>query len=89
MSEPSLKDQIIERAQADAAFRAELVADPKAAIHAAFGIELPVGMQVVEEAVDEVVLVLPTAKRDQVSDVELAGLAGGIEMAYTITLPNC
>jgi hypothetical protein len=90
MSEQNLKDQLIERAQADAAFRAELVADPKAAIHAAFGVELPVGMQVVEEAPDEVVLVLPAAERGaEVSDAELAGVAGGVELAYSLSLPNC
>jgi hypothetical protein len=77
MSEQNLKDQIIERAQADAAFRAELVADPKAAIHAAFGVELPVGMRVVEEAADEVVLVLPAAVADAVGDRDLEAVAGG------------
>jgi hypothetical protein len=80
MSEQNLTEQVVERALADAEFRAQLVADPGAAIVAELGIELPAGLtvRVVEETASEVVLVLPAANGGQtLSEQDLAAAAGG------------
>jgi hypothetical protein len=73
--------QLVERAEADAEFRAQLLgADPSPAIAAELGIELPADLivRVVEETPGEVVLVLPAAvASDELSDAQLAGVAGG------------
>jgi hypothetical protein len=74
-----LLQRVVERAQADDAFRTALLADPAAAVGAELGIEVPeaVTLRVIEADADEVVLVLPAI--DVVSDAELAAAAGGIE----------
>jgi hypothetical protein len=73
--------QLVERAEADADFRARLLgADPRPAIAAELGIELPadLSVRVIEETAGEVVLVLPaTDLWDAVSDADLASVAGG------------
>ncbi|NBD23120.1 NHLP leader peptide family RiPP precursor [Paenibacillus glycinis] len=57
----AIKEQIIEKAWNDTAFKAALVADPKAALQEAFNIELPEGVQlsVVEETAERLVLFIP------------------------------
>jgi hypothetical protein len=76
MSEQNLTEQVVERAQADAEFRAALLADARGAIATAFGVELPTGVRVIEETADEVVLVLPAAA-DGVAERDLELAAGG------------
>jgi hypothetical protein len=80
--------QLVERAAADADFRAALLgADPRPAIAAELGIELPADLtvRVVEETPGEVVLVLPVALAPgELADAELAGIAGGSADNYCI-----
>jgi hypothetical protein len=67
-----------ERADADPAFRADLIADPKAAIESEFGVPVPdgVNVQVHEESLSELHLVLPVSS-DDLSDAELEAVSGG------------
>ncbi|MFD0960844.1 NHLP leader peptide family RiPP precursor [Paenibacillus chungangensis] len=60
-SKQELSQQIIEKAWADAQFKKQLLADPKAAIKEAFNIDVPanVNLQVLEESEDSYYLVLP------------------------------
>jgi hypothetical protein len=84
MSEQSLENQVIERAQADAAFRTELLTDPRAAIESAFGVTPLIDVRVIEERPNEVVLVLPSAGLSgEVADDELAQVAGGVYSSAT------
>jgi len=66
MSLESLKVQIIKKAWADPAFKKSLLSEPKEAIKAAFGIEIPAGvdLKVVEETSSQYYLVLPTNPED-------------------------
>ncbi|MBH5319999.1 NHLP leader peptide family RiPP precursor [Paenibacillus sp. GSMTC-2017] len=64
--EQELRDQIIEKAWADASFKEQLIADPKSAIRDAFGIEIPAhfNVQVLEETQDNYYLVIPENPQD-------------------------
>lgn len=76
---------IVLKAQTDPVFRAALLADPKAALKDAFGIDLPadVSVAVVEETAQALTLVLPQApvaaadNDDVLSDDELEMVAAG------------
>ncbi|GAB3116906.1 NHLP leader peptide family RiPP precursor [Novispirillum itersonii] len=76
---------IVLKAQTDPVFRTALLADPKAALKDAFGIEFPDGvtMTVVEETAQTLTLVLPEApvavadNDDVLSDDELEMVAAG------------
>lgn len=84
-----LEAQLIERAARDAAFREELVRDPKAAVarelSAATGgtVQFPASVTIVvhEETPDTFHLVLPAtpAQPHELSDAELASVAGGTD----------
>ena len=78
---------VVEKAQADADFRAALIADPKAALQSALGITIPdaLSVRVIEEGASEVVLVLPAAGKD-VALEELAVVAGGDSSTWG---PHC
>ena len=56
-----IRDHLIEKATVDAAFRAELMADPRAAIEAETGVIVPAGfvLEVHEDTADTSHLVLP------------------------------
>ncbi len=72
--------QLVSRAQDDDAFRQQLVSDPRAAVKAELGIDVPASIQlrVIEEQANEVVLVLPGALRTgTLSDADLASISGG------------
>lgn len=77
---------IVLKAQTDPVFRAALLADPKAALKDAFGIDLPdgVSLSVVEETAQALTLVLPQApvavadNDDVLSDDELEMVAAGM-----------
>ncbi|GFN32988.1 NHLP leader peptide family RiPP precursor [Paenibacillus xylaniclasticus] len=60
-AEQILKTQIIEKAWSDPVFKKQLLEDPKAAIHAAFGVEIPenIKLTVVEETANSFYLVIP------------------------------
>ncbi len=72
--------RMVERAQRDSAFRAELTADPKGILERELGIELPddADIRVVEEAPNQLHLVLPTqaeALSEEALDQVTAGLS--------------
>ena len=71
--------KIIAKAWRDPAFKAELIANPAAALKAE-GIDVPAGMAVtVVENTDKLFhLVLPPVPTDELSDEALDGVAGGI-----------
>jgi len=66
MSLESLKVQIIKKAWEDPAFKSSLLNDPKEAIKAAFGIEIPAGIELkaVEETSSQYYLVIPPKPED-------------------------
>jgi hypothetical protein len=74
-------EQVLRKAQADAAFRKKLVADPRAAVYDAVGLEIPKGLQVkvYENTADTIHL--PIAARAnanaELSEAELEQVAGG------------
>lgn len=57
----SLKDQIIQKAWEDAEFKKQLIANPKAAVKEAFGVDVPdtIEVEVLEETANKFYLVLP------------------------------
>ena len=70
--------KIVAKAWRDPAFKAELIANPAAALKAE-GIDVPDGVTVtvVENTDKQFHLVLPPAPNDKLSDEELDALAGG------------
>lgn len=66
MSLETLKVQVIKKAWEDPAFKQQLLADPKAAVKDAFGVELPQDIQVttVEETASHYYLVIPPNPED-------------------------
>jgi len=70
MSVETLKVQIIKKAWEDAEFKAKLLADPKAAIKDAFGVDVPAGitLKAVEETATEYYLVIPPKPEDLAGD---------------------
>jgi hypothetical protein len=70
--EQELRDKIIEKAWEDAEFKKQLLADPKAAIKDAFGIEVPdnVNIKALEESADNYYLVIPQNPASVDDDVE-------------------
>ena len=70
--------KIIAKAWRDPAFKAELIANPAAALKAE-GIDVPAGMTVtvVENTDKQFHLVLPPVPSDELSDEALDGVAGG------------
>lgn len=82
MAEIATREQIeqrmVERAVADDGFRAELIADPRAAIAKELGVD-PGGLteiEVLEETPEKIFLVLPVHD-GAISDEELGAVAGG------------
>jgi hypothetical protein len=70
--------KIIAKAWRDPAFKAELIANPAAALKAE-GIDVPAGMAVtvLENTDKQFHLVLPPVATDELSDEALDGVAGG------------
>jgi hypothetical protein len=82
---PSRQDferEVITRAGTDPAFRAELLADPRAAVKKTYGVDLPpsIELRVVEETPSVFYLVLPL-KSAELTDEQLAAVAGGSGLA--------
>lgn len=93
MNDP--KSEVIRKALTDAAFKAELMKNPKAAVEKTFGIKLPAGasIKVVEDTAATVHLVLPAAPSKgsrALSDAELETASGGADAPKTfVILPGC
>jgi hypothetical protein len=74
------EEVIVARAREDAAFRQQLLADPKGALSSNYGVRIPEGVQVsvLQESRKQRFLVLPAAAGDEeLSEEELANVSGG------------
>jgi len=93
MSDPA--NDVIKRALTDAAFKAELMNGPNAAIEKATGVKIPAGMtvKIVEDSASTVHLVLPPASAGgkRLSDKELEDAAGAGSGTKVVWQPggNC
>jgi hypothetical protein len=90
----AIETQIRSDAEADPAFRAALIADADQAIAERYGMGIPEGLnvRVVEEAADEVVLVLPVDRSDMQfseADLDVAASAGAIYVPDKKTYADC
>ena len=74
-----IQQQLLAKAEEDAAFRAQLLENPKAAIKDATGLMVPDGIniRVLEDNATDFHLVLPPEGRN-LSDREIGGAVGGI-----------
>ena len=74
-----LREQLVEKATVDEAFRARLLADPNAAIEEETGLRIPDGftVEVHEEAGDTGHLVLPPSSALGEADLEMMAGGGG------------
>jgi hypothetical protein len=78
-----LEQQLIEKALKDESFRRQLIEDPRAAIEAETGLNIPetLNIKVLEEDSQTVYLVLPDViamnGQNELTDEELNGVAGG------------
>ena len=72
-----LREHLVDKATTDEAFRAQLIADPKAAIKEELGLALPAGfnVKVHEEAPDTSHVVLPPSAA--LGEVDMEQAAGG------------
>jgi len=79
LSRQEFEKDVILRARADPAFKQQLLADPKAAIRAAYGVDMPqeVELQVLQETPSKFYLVLPF-ELEELTDEQLAAVAGGV-----------
>ena len=79
-------NQIIAKCWADEAFKKQLIADPVAMLKAE-GVELPEGISVtvVEDTATSITVVIPLPRN--LSDDELAGVAGGYFVQNSYTIP--
>ena len=76
-----MRDQILSKAADDNDFRARLVADPRAAISAEIGANIPdeFSLSVHEDSATTAHLVLPPSP--ELTDAELAQVSGGVDWA--------
>jgi hypothetical protein len=78
-----LNASLVRKAIEDSGFRAQLVADPKAAVEKVLNTQLPAGisLKVVEASANEFTIVLPyeakTSADGELSDADLESVAGG------------
>ena len=78
LSRQEFEKEVLLRAHSDPAFRQQLLADPRAALQATFGLEMPpeTEIQVLEETPSRFYIVLPS-ETAELSDEEVARVAGG------------
>jgi hypothetical protein len=81
LSRQDFEKELVRRARADADFKQQLLADPKAAIQRTYGMEIPpdVQVEVLQETASKFYVVLPPAI-DELTDEQLAAVAGGVGM---------
>jgi len=89
-----IETRIRQDAATDATFRAALIADADTAIAERYGMDIPDGLNVriVEEAADEVVLVLPVDRSDMQfseADLDVVANAGAIYVPDKKTYADC
>jgi hypothetical protein len=88
-----LEAQVITQAVQDPAFRARLLADPRA-VFAALGLNIPpeVKIQTLEETANQYYLVLPAAAGPRagagLSDAQLEAVSGGDDLGGIVILPS-
>ena len=77
MTQAEMQSKLIAKAQAEPEFRAQLVADPKAAIEGLSGVEIPeaINLQVHEDSATSFHLVLPPSGK--LTEDELATVFAG------------
>ncbi len=77
-SRQAFEQEVLRRARSDAAFKAHLLSDPKAALRAVFGIEVPpdVEIRALEETPSRFFIVLPL-ESPELSAEDLEQVAGG------------
>lgn len=85
MNVTDIKRALIAKSEADPEFRDRLIADPRAAIEAAANTILPaeVEITVFEESPTSFCLVLPPTSEAELSDADLATVAGGAGESQT------
>ena len=83
-SAEEMRRHLIEKAVENAAFRQELVSDPKGVIREEFGIEVPenIEIRVHENSRNVVHLALPADI--ELEEEQLERIAGGTDMSWTI-----
>ena len=88
-SPEEIRGHIISKAADNSEFRASLIADPKAAINAELGIDIPdgVSVSVVEDSATAVNLVLPPSS--QLSPEVLNEIGGGQTFCESNGSPAC
>lgn len=76
MSVAVLKNQVIQKAWEDAAFKQRLLTDPKAALQEVLGISLPdnITLKTVEEGSNEFYLVIPPSPSSGVMKTDITPL---------------
>lgn len=79
LSHSDIERIVRERLAADPAFRQALLADPRAALTEATGLQVPgsVTVTVHEESLTDIHLVIPLAASDEVAEEDLKLVAGG------------
>lgn len=83
----ALTQVVLTETARDPAFRAALLRNPEAAIRKHLGLEapLPMSVRVIEEQAGEVILALPVAEADRLSDRQLDTVAGGRGVSDNLT----
>lgn len=81
--------QIAQRLAEDPAFREALLEDPRSAVSAVVGFEIPeaVTISVHEESLTDVHIVIPAAAGDEVSEEDLELVSGGV--CWSDTCAGC
>ncbi len=90
MSFGEMRNRLIDKATEDEAFRARLMADPKAAVEAEIGVAVPAGfmLKVHEDTADTSHLVLPPPADATLSEADLEQVSGGIRWGGAPENPN-
>ena len=90
MSFGEMRNRLIDKATEDEAFRARLMANPKAAVEAEIGVAVPAGfmLEVHEDTEDVSHLVLPPPADATLSEADLEQVSGGIRWGGAPENPN-
>ena len=75
-----MKAHVLARATEDADFRASLLANPKSAVSAELGVEIPDGFTIIVHEDDSTTAHLSLPATDQLTPEELAQIGGGVRV---------